>query len=84
MVYIVAASSLYHSLEQLSNPKKEQLLPKISGIRWLSLTKHHETTEETRKPTLLGISSRKTSSGGVARSSATAQTITKLSLQRNW
>ena len=29
MVYIVAASSLYHSLEHVSNPKKEQFLPKI-------------------------------------------------------
>ena len=37
MVYIVAASSLYHSLEQLSNPEKEQFLPKILAIPGLSL-----------------------------------------------
>ena len=29
MVYIVAASSLYHSMEQLSDPEKEQFLPEI-------------------------------------------------------
>ena len=34
---IVAASSLYHSLEQLSNPEKEQFLPKILAIPGLSL-----------------------------------------------
>ena len=32
-----AASSLYHSLEQLSNPEKEQFLPKILAIPGLSL-----------------------------------------------
>ena len=37
MVYIVAASSLYHSLEQLSKPEKEQFLPKILAIPGLSL-----------------------------------------------
>ena len=37
MVYIVAASSLYHSLEQLSNPKKEQFMPKTLAIPGLSL-----------------------------------------------
>ena len=37
MVCIVAASSLYHSLEQLSNPEKEQFLPKILAIPGLSL-----------------------------------------------
>ena len=37
MVYFVAASSLYHSLEQLSNPEKEQFLPKILAIPGLSL-----------------------------------------------
>ena len=36
MVYIVAASSLYHSLEQLSNQEKEQFLPKILAIPGLS------------------------------------------------
>ena len=38
MVYIVAASSLYHRLEQLSNPEKEQFLPKILAIPGLSLS----------------------------------------------
>ena len=42
MVYVVTASSLYHSLklyhcQQLSNPKKEQFLPKILAIPGLSL-----------------------------------------------
>ena len=37
MVCIVAASSLHHSLEQLSNPEKEQFLPKILAIPGLSL-----------------------------------------------
>ena len=38
MVYIAAASSLYHSLEQLINPEKEQLLPKNLAIPGLSLS----------------------------------------------
>ena len=37
MLYNVAASSLYYSLEQLSNPEKEQFLPKILAIPGLSL-----------------------------------------------
>ena len=37
VVYIVAARSLYYSLEQLSNPEKEQFLPKILAIPGLSL-----------------------------------------------
>ena len=37
MFYIVAASSLYHSLKHLSNPEKEQFLPKVLAIPGLSL-----------------------------------------------
>ena len=67
MVYIVAASSLYHSLEQLSNPEKEQFLPKFLAIPGLSLNPNTTNLEEPPKPTLQGTSSRKTSSSGVAR-----------------
>ena len=52
MVYIVAASSLYHSLEQLSNPEKEQFLPNIGYSGTFVKPEHHEPTEEPRKPTL--------------------------------
>ena len=37
MVYIVVVSSLYHSLDQLSNPEKEPFLHKMSAIPGLSL-----------------------------------------------
>ena len=37
MVYIVSASSLEHSLEQLSNPEKERFLLKILAFPGLSL-----------------------------------------------
>ena len=37
MLCIVAASSLYHSLEHLSNPEKERFLPKILAVPGLYL-----------------------------------------------
>ena len=67
MAYTVSASSLYRSLEQLSNPEKKTILPKTLAVLTFLKFEYHEPTEEPRKPTLKGTSSSKTPSGGVAR-----------------
>ena len=43
---IVAASSLHHSLEQLSNPEKEQFLPKTLAIPGLSLNPNNTNPQK--------------------------------------
>ena len=52
MFYIVAAGSLYHSLEQLSNPEKEQFLPKILAFLGLYLNSN-TTNPQKNLPSLL-------------------------------
>ena len=46
MVYIVAASSFYHNLEQLSNLEKEQFLPKTLAIPGLSLSPNNTNPQK--------------------------------------
>ena len=68
MVYIVAASSLYHSLEQLGNPEKEQFLPKIFDIPGLSLNPNTTNPQKNLGSLLSRVPlAKKTSRGCVAR-----------------
>ena len=57
MVFIVAASSLYHSLEQFSDPEKKLL--KISAFPGLSKPENKESTTKPRDSTSQVISTTK-------------------------
>ena len=86
MVYIVAASFLYHSLEQLSNPEKEEFLPKILAIPGLSLNPNTTNPQKNlasllcRAPLTKNVKWWYGTTSSIILSTATAKTVTELAL----